>query len=160
MTSVLKALHILGIALFLGSILGHAVIGAAEGIHDSPATLWLARQSIDVATWRLTLPGLVLLAVTGATLFLRRRASLSRLRWMKVHLVLAALIALNAILVLVPTGQAILTLAADLVEGTGNVAALPALQGRETIFGAINILLAVTALFVAVLRPRLGASES
>ena len=89
-----------------------------------------------------------------------RRASLLKLRWTLLHVSIAVLILLNATYVLLPTGQAILTIADGLAAGTGADAGLPVLEGREAMFGAINILLCLAAVFVGVIKPRLGGGSS
>lgn len=160
MRRLIKPLHVIGVALFFGSILGHAVAGLAESVHDSPKTEQLARQIIDVATWYLTIPGLVLVTLTGLGMILMRGRSLLRMRWMMLHLFIAVLILLNAILILLPTGQAILAVTNDLAAGTGADGDLRMLEGREAMFGAINILLCVAAVFIGVIKPRLGGKAS
>lgn len=160
MDKLIKALHVLGVILFFGSILGHAIAGLAESVHDGPVTERLVRQVIDVATWYLTVPGLVLLTLTGIAMIVMRRASLLKMRWTFLHVFIAVLILLNATFVLLPTGQAILTIADGLAAGTGTNAGLQILEGREAMFGAINILLCLTAVFVGVIKPRLGGKSS
>ncbi len=162
MLKLIKALHVLGVVLFFGSILGHAIAGLAENVHDSAQTQRIARQIIDVATWYLTVPGLLLLTLTGITMVVMRKASLLKMRWTFLHVVIAALIVLNATFVLLPTGQAILAIIDGLAKGTGTGtgAGLRILEEREAMFGAINILLCLTAVFVGVIKPRLGGKAS
>ena len=160
MAKLITALHVLGVILFFGSILGHAIAGLAESVHDGPVTERLARQVIDAATWYLTVPGLVLLTLTGIAMIVMRGASLLKMRWTLLHGFIAVLILLNATFVLLPTGQAILTVADGLAAGTGTNAGLHILEGREAMFGAINILLCLTAVFVGVIKPRLGGKSS
>lgn len=160
MIKLVKALHVLGVVLFFGSILGHAVVGLAETVHDSAQTRFVARQIIDAATWYLTVPGLALLALTGLGMIIMRGKSLLGMRWMVVHLTLAGLVLLNAILVLLPTGHVILAAANELAAGAGKTADMLIAEKREAVFGAINILLCLTAVFTGVVKPHRGRKAS
>ncbi|MCP4933582.1 MAG: DUF2269 family protein [bacterium] len=150
MLTITKALHIIGVALFFGSILGHAITGLAEGVHGDAQAVLVARQILNVATWYLTLPGLVLVTLTGIGLVVIHERPQTNLR---PHLLIAALIFMNAIFILLPTGQAILGTANELATGSGNASKFANLRGREAMFGAINILLCIVAIFIGVLKP-------
>ena len=145
-----RALHIIGVVLFFGSILGHAITGLAEGLHSNASAVLVSRQIVDVATWYLTLPGLALLSLTGIGLIIMRERPLRKL---SPHLFIAALILVNAIFFLFPIGQAILSAATDLSAGNGNNNTFLMLQGREAMFGAINIALCIAAIFIGVIKP-------
>lgn len=156
MIKLVKALHLLGVAMFLGSILGHVTLGFIPGAKEDPATALVARQAIELATSGLTMPGLLLLLVTGSAMLLHARHGLLARRWMMLHALAGLLILLNAIFVLYPTGQALLETALRVAAGDWPMARLQALEGREAAFGAANLLLSLLALFVAVLKPGLG----
>lgn len=153
-----KALHFLGLAMFLGSILGHISIGFLPGAGEAQ-TILLGRQAIDVATWWLTLPGLALLVITGLFMTVQGRYGFARRRWLTAHQLLAVLIVLNAVFVLVPGGGALLALATEVADGRQTADAMNALAGRESMFGAANLLMALTAVFIAVFKPDLGQSR-
>lgn len=154
-----KALHLLGMAMFLGSILGHITAGFLPGVHEDAATALVARQTIDVATTYLTLPGLALLVLTGMVLAAKGSLSIPRTRWLVLHALFALLILLNAVFVLYPLGQELLGAASQVVTGALPLERLAPLESKEAAFGAINLLLSLAALFVAVFRPRLGAAQ-
>ena len=151
-----KALHLLGMAMFLGSILGHITAGLLPGIHDNAATALVARQTIEVATTYLTLPGLALLVLTGSVMTAKGRLPFPGTRWLTLHVLFALLILLNAGIVLYPVGQELLAAASQVAAGALALDRLAPLEGREAAFGAANLLLSLMALFVAVIRPRLG----
>ena len=150
-----KALHLIGLAMFLGSILGHISIGFLPDA-GAAQTILFGRQAIAVATWWLTLPGLALLIVTGLFMTVQGRHGFGRRRWLTAHQVLAVLIALNAAFVLVPGGETLRALAAEVADGRRAADAMQALAGRESMFGAANLLMALAAIFVAVLKPGFG----
>lgn len=148
MHKIIRVFHILGVVLFFGSILGHAVVGLAEHTHDSPQALLLTRQIVDVATWYLTLPGLLLLVLSGVGLIIYRERPM---RYLAAHLFIAILILANAIFILFPVGQAMLGAASG--GAINSVAEIQVLEGREAMFGVINILLCLAAVFIGVLKP-------
>ena len=67
-----------------------------------------------------------------------------------------ATVLLNATFILLPAGQSILGITSGLAAGTGTDEGLAAFEAREAMFGAINILLCLTAVFIGVIKPRLG----
>ena len=60
MYKFLKVIHILGVAMFLGSIFAHIATGHVPGAADNPPAMLFARQAIELATRYVTLPGLVI----------------------------------------------------------------------------------------------------
>ena len=151
-----KAFHMIGLALFLGSILGHAVMSAVPGAGSEARATLVTRQAIEVATLYLTLPGLALLVLSGLVMTFRGGFGFGRLRWLTLHQIFALVIIANATFVLLPAGNALISVAKGWVAG-GTGAEYQAIAVRESIAGAINILLAVAAVFVAAIRPRLGS---
>jgi len=154
-----KALHLLGLAMFVGSILGHVTIGFVPGAKDQAQAMLFGRQAIEVATWSLTVPGLALLVVTGLFMTLRGALGFGRRRWLTVHQTIGVLILLNASLILVPVGGDLLDVATKIMQGGASLEGFAALKLRESTFGAANLVLALVTIFVAVLRPALGQSR-
>jgi hypothetical protein len=155
-----KALHFVGLAMFLGSILGHITIGFVPGARDQAQAMLFGRQAIEIATWSLTIPGLVLLAVTGLFMTVRGGLGFGRQRWLTVHQIIGALILLNAALVLAPVGGDLLDVASKIIQGTASMETFAALAGRERMFGAANVVLALATIFAAVLKPARGQSRN
>jgi hypothetical protein len=157
---IAKALHFVGLAMFLGSILGHVTVGFVPGAKDQAQAMLFGRQAIEIATWSLTVPGLALLFVTGLFMTFRGGLGFGRRRWLTVHRIIGALILLNAALILVPVGGDLLDAASKIVEGGGSREAFATLAGRERMFGAANLVLALATVFVAALKPAFGQSRN
>lgn len=151
-----KALHILGLALFLGSVFGHIALGALPGVATDPPAILFGRQAIAAATRFVTLPGLALAMASGLALTLHGRHGFGRLRWLSLHQVLGFLIALNAFFILAPTGREALAAAEALSTQTGGADALAALIQREMRFGPINVVLTLVTVALGVGKPALG----
>ena len=155
MYKIAKALHFVGLAMFLGSILGHITIGFVPGAKDHAQAMLFGRQAIEFATWSLTVPGLALLVATGLFMTVHGGLGFGRRRWLTVHQIIGALILLNAALILVPIGGDLLDVASEIIQGRGSMEAFASLTGRERLFGAANLLLALVTIFIAVLKPAL-----
>lgn len=159
MLKVVKALHLIGVVMFFGSILGHIAASSIPGAGDDPQTALITRQTIDAAETYLTLPGLVLLLLTGSFMIVKRKLPIFRIRWLTLHAILGLLIALNAAFVLYPVGQDRLELASQVAAGAQLIDQLHAFEGRAAAFGAANVLLCFAAVFVAVIKPRIGRAK-
>lgn len=61
-----RFIHIVGVAMFFGSILARVTAGLIPGAADSPPAMLAARQAIALANWYVTIPGLILAVVSGA----------------------------------------------------------------------------------------------
>lgn len=156
MLKLLKVAHLLGLVMFFGSILGHVSVGLIPAVKEDPRTALIARQAIDVATTALTMPGLLLLLLSGTAMVVVGRLPILRTRWLALHAVFGLLILLNAIVVLYPLGQDILAVAAQVSGGALPIDRIDPLKGREAAFGAANMVLCLAALILAVVKPRFG----
>jgi predicted secreted protein len=157
-TRLAKALHFLGLAMFLGSILSHVALGFVPGARDPAQAMLFWRQGIEIATDSLTVPGLALLVVTGLFMAGWGGSRFARQRWLIVHVTIGFLIVLIAAFVMLPVGIRSLDQAIKLSHGVGSMETFSALIGRERIFGAITIVLALSSILIVTLKPRLGQS--
>ena len=155
---LLKILHLIGLSLFLGSIFGHivaSVLGGAPQAGNEAAFL-ASRVHITAATRYLTMPGLLLTLATGAGMWLQSW-SLKRDGWLRVHMFAAVLIVLLAFFVIVPAGSEMLRLAQQgVAEHAGQIKAV---HKVEDMVGAANILLAVLATALGVVKPKWGKRQ-
>lgn len=154
-----KALHIVGASMFLGSILTHITVGAIPGMYKTAGATVLGRSAIELATEFVTLPGLALLLLTGVFMTVRGRFGLGKIRWLTVHQSLGVLVILSAVFVLYPVGGELLE-AAQAWAQSGVAGEFAGLKTREAAFGAVNIVLALAAIFLAVIKPRWGQGKN
>ena len=61
-----RFMHIVGVAMFFGSVLAHVTAGLIPGAADNPAIMLAAREAITLANWYVTIPGLILAIASGA----------------------------------------------------------------------------------------------
>ena len=156
---LLKALHLIGLAMFLGSILAHISVGLIPGMRSEPATILVGRHAIDVATSFVTLPGLLLAIATGALMTWRGGFGVFRRRWLTLHQAIGIVVLLNALFVLEPIGDRLLESAAAVQAGGMTVPEFLAATANESVFGAMNLLLTLATVFIAVIKPRFGSAK-
>jgi hypothetical protein len=61
---------------------------------------------------------------------------------------------------LVPIGGDLLDITSKIVQRSASLEDFAALKGRESVFGAANLMLAFITIFVAVLKPALGQARA
>jgi hypothetical protein len=155
MVRLAKTCHLIGLTLFLGSILGHIVAGAAGGAPGAAGFLY-AREHIALATQFLTLPGLALAVVSGVVLAAISRLSPLRQRWLAAKIGLTLAILVNSALFVAPAGARALAGAVALSKGeSGAMADILAALRVEQIAGAVNIFLILAIVLLGVFKPLL-----
>jgi len=150
-----RLLHFIGLAMFLGSIFGHIALGALPGAEADAHSVVLSSLAVVHTTKTLTLPGLGLVIVTGVWMTLSYHGGFFRARWLTVHQVLSLLILLNSLVLLRPLGLQVLEVARGLHGPGFDLTSLHTLTREEKTFGAINLVLTLATIAVAVYRPRL-----
>lgn len=156
MYKALKTLHIIGMALLLGSIFAHIAAGRVPGAETEPAAMVFARQTIDLATRYVTLPGLGLAIVSGILMVLRGSAGALKRRWLVAHLAIAGAVAAITFIVMIPVGRDILATAQAIAAGAEPLDAFSAAALREHVWGGVNIVLLIIAIAIGAAKPRLG----
>lgn len=157
MHRTLKVAHLIALAVFVGSIPGHIVLGALGDPVADPAGFALLMHAKHVSVVALTIPALAFTVLTGAALAWRRRISPASHRWLAAKLALVALIGANGALVLRPLSAEIARVAAEAAAGGAVPAAVATLAARESAFGAANLAMVLAVLVLSVAKPRFGA---
>ncbi len=157
MLNTIKVIHVIGVVMFFGSILGHAIAGVVSASSSDPAVFGIVRQVIEVETVFLTLPGLVVLTLSGAAMLVIGKMPVSKIKWLAVHFAIGILVILNAFIVLIPIGTEILETSQKAMGGSVSLETLHALKNREAMFGAFNILACLVLITVAISKPKFGS---
>jgi len=158
MYRILKVCHLIGLTLFLGSILGHLATSVAAGEPGTAGFLY-AREQIAFATRVLTLPGLFLAIASGIALARVSRQSPLRVRWLAAKVALTVAIAINSIAFVAPAGARVLAGTVALSHGEPvALAQIVADHNTETIAGAANIVMILAIVLLGVIKPRLALS--
>ncbi|MCR6632722.1 MAG: hypothetical protein NVV74_23265 [Magnetospirillum sp.] len=157
MHPTLKFLHLLGLALFLGSLPAHIILGAIAPGGDIPSQgILFARTVMKVITLVATVPGLVLLALTGLLRWRAARWEAGRRRWLSCHVALGLVAVANGLAVLTPAVLDLAAQAQTMVDGVFVPAQWDRTKLLEDVAGGINLLVALAGMALACFRPALA----
>jgi hypothetical protein len=143
----LRLAHFIGLVMFLGSIFTFTLISSLTQA-ASLENLVFGREVISAGTRVLTLPGMWLMAITGLLMTYRRYGF--SLRFSQLKLLLIGLIILNAYFFILPGEETATDLARRSLVQQQLLPEYDAAYMRESIFGAINVVLTIAAAVVGV----------
>lgn len=147
----MRFIHFLGLALLLGGASAAATIAVLPA---QPDALLALRQSVDAITWSITMPGLVLAAISGCCLLFMRSGTVQQ-RWLLLHLGAAIMLMLVIVLSLLPVSRELSATAAGVFQGAPLPDNLPALVDRERIVLWLTACLALGTAALGFFKPRL-----
>jgi hypothetical protein len=152
MRETLRFIHLIGLVLFLGSILAFVVASSVPAAGDV-ASLVVARRVIGTGTNVLTLPGLGLMIGSGIGLTWGRLRVRDH-RWLQVMVLAAGLIALNGFLFVLPAVRSASALIEE-ARSLGTVTeAYTRAYVRESNAGSVNVILGLVAMVAGVVGTR------
>jgi hypothetical protein len=145
MNRLLKLIHLGGMVIFLGSIFTFVLVSFLTKT-ASPDNLAFGRTIIGVGTYILTFPGIWILILSGMWVGYLKYGFKSR--FFQIKFILGLLMILNGYLFVLPAVKLATTLAIH-----GQVSSeYHAAYMQESIFGSINVLMAIIAAIVGVWR--------
>jgi hypothetical protein len=156
MRKSLKAAHMLGLALFLGSIGVYIVLTTQTLAPGTPAFAAL-RQQILLGTRCITFPGLLATLGSGLGLLWLNRHALQR--WQIAKAMVGCLLLFNTWLLVGPAVQSAADLSAIPAFSEAATVELRSALKIETVAGALNVALAFLEIWLAVFRPVLGRRQ-
>jgi hypothetical protein len=157
MRVTLRFAHLIGLVLFLGSILTFIVASSVGGTGDL-ASLLVSRRVISAGTNALTLPGLGLVTVSGIGLTWGR-SELREHRWLQVMALAAVGIALNGVLFVLPSVRSATALAEESFARGSLSPAYARAYMLESAAGSVNVLLGLVAVGAGVVGARRPAPQ-
>jgi hypothetical protein len=143
MNKLLKLFHLFGLILFLGSIFNFLLISILTK-DNSLENLVFARQIISKGTLFLTLPGMWLIAGTGAIMTLQSYDFIER-RWLNLKHLIIVLVIMNAHFVIVPAAETALEIAENSLRQGVLLSDYERAYMRESIWSGINVILVIIA---------------
>jgi hypothetical protein len=152
---ILVLLHMLGLTMFVGSILGSIVLSLGSPATGDPSRVVFAWRAIGAANAYLTIPGLALMIVTGLLLVPAQRRSPRQERWLVLKIAAVAAIVIVAATLIEPSEDQLRELAGSLPDAAAR-ATFMEVAARQQIYGAMNLALVALVSVLAVLKPRLG----
>ena len=152
---ILVIVHLLGLTMFLGSILGSIVLSlGAPATGDAHAVVF-AWRAIGAANSFLTVPGLLLTVASGLLLIPTQGRNPRHERWLVLKILAVTGIIVVAATLIEPTEEQLRQLATGLPD-LATRAAFTDVAIRQQIYGAINLALVVLASVLGVFKPGLG----
>lgn len=142
MKSTLKILHIIGLSIFLGSIVTYIFFSTLIQADDNLA-MALNRQWVATSTYYLTICALWIIGLTGILM-----SRVPKTYWLWAKLFGFITIAINTHLFIYPA-----ILESNNSLGINNDLFQTSMQ-QEAIFGAINIIIIIFLIAIAIVKPR------
>jgi amino acid transporter len=152
---ILVLIHLLGLTMFLGSILGNIVLSLGAPATGDPGAVVFAWRAIASANTFLTIPGLAILIGSGVLLVLAQGRSPRRERWLAFKILAVIGIVVIAAALIEPSEDQLRVLAQSLPDPAARASFTEAAV-RQQIYGAVNLALIVLASALVVFKPRLG----
>jgi hypothetical protein len=152
---ILVLIHLLGLTMFLGSILGNIVLSLGAPATGDPGAVVFAWRAIASANRFLTIPGLAILIGSGVLLVLAQGRSPRRERWLAFKILAVIGIVVIAAALIEPSEDQLRVLAQSLPDPAPRTSFTEAAV-RQQIYGAVNLALIVLASALVVFKPRLG----
>jgi uncharacterized membrane protein len=152
---ILIILHLLGLTMFLGSILGNIVLSLGAPATGDPHAVVFAWRAIGVANTFLTVPGLLLTVASGLLLIPTQGRNPRYERWLVLKILAVIGIIVVATTLIEPSEEQLRQLATGLPD-LGARAVFMDVAIRQQMYGAINLALVVLASVLGVFKPRLG----
>lgn len=155
MRKLLEFLAEIGTIMYVGGILSHIVIGILFAGSDPATTATVYTYKLESA-YILILPGLGIKIAIDLLLY---SAFHERAWWMRIKLAMAAFLAINAFVFLVPMMPELLSLAKqDIAKGQLG-ATFIALEHQEQLVGMFNVIPLVTEMIMGTFKPKLSRNE-
>jgi hypothetical protein len=154
---ILVLIHLVGLTMFVGSILGNVVLSLGAPATGDPGTVVFAWRAIASANTFLTIPGLVILIGSGLLLIPAQERSPRRERWLAFKILAVIGIVITAAALIEPSEAQLRILAQSLSDPAAR-ASFTEVTLRQQIYGAVNLALIVLASALVVFKPRLGGT--
>lgn len=143
-------LHVLGVVLFVGNIVTAAFWKVRADLENNPAIIHSTVKNVMLADYVFTLPGLVLIVVSGIVMAVQAGMPMSGLNWLMVSLILFAVTGAVWLAVLIPLQRGMIRHSAQCLESGTISQAYRQASRYWAIFGIAATLLPVIILFLMV----------
>lgn len=150
--SLWLVLHLLGVLLMVGNIVTAAFWKIRADLTGNPGVIHHTVKNIMTADYFFTIPGLVLIIISGCTMAGRSGASFSGWNWLTLSLILLAVTGFIWLAVLIPLQLKMIRFSAACVEEGAVSAEYRVASRRWAIFGIAATLLPIVILYLMVMK--------
>ncbi|MFB9324917.1 DUF2269 family protein [Paenibacillus aurantiacus] len=145
-------LHLIGVLLMVGNIITAAFWKVRADLTNNPSIIHQAVKNVMIADYAFTLPGLILIILSGAAMAGHSGISLLGLNWLTMSLLLFAITGVIWLAILIPLQLRMIRFSADSV-----VAGVISVEYRRAsrqwaIFGVAATLLPLVILYLMVMK--------
>ncbi|WP_145948708.1 DUF2269 domain-containing protein [Paenibacillus sp. Y412MC10] len=151
--TLLLFLHIAGSVLFLGNIITAAFWKVRADVRGDAAEIHRTVNNVMLADYAFTLPGLLLLIVTGSLMAAKGGYSLAGLNWLTASLILFGITGVLWLAVLIPLQRGMIRLSRQALENGAVTSAYKKLSAYWAVFGILATLLPLFILYFMVSKP-------
>ncbi|CAM3575438.1 DUF2269 domain-containing protein [Paenibacillus lupini] len=113
-------LHLVGVVVFVGNIITAAFWKVRADLSKNPAVIHSTVKNVMLADYVFTLPGLVIIIVSGIVMAVQAKMSLSGLNWLTLSLILFAVTGVIWLAILIPLQRGMIRHSAQCIE-SGNI---------------------------------------
>lgn len=143
-------LHLAGVVLFVGNIVTATFWKIRADLHKNPAVIHSAVKNVMLADFVFTLPGLVLIILSGIVMAVQTEMLAQGFNWLMASLILFAVTGVVWLAVLLPLQRAMIRYSAACVD-RGYITEEYARASRWwAVFGTIATLLPVVILYLMI----------
>jgi uncharacterized membrane protein len=139
-------LHLFGVVLFVGNIITAAYWKVRADLLKNPVIIHSTVKNVMLADYMFTLPGLVLISVSGIVMAGRAEMPMSGLNWLTLSLILLAVTGIIWLAILIPLQRRMILHSAQCLESGHISKAYHQASRYWAIFGIIATLLPIVIL--------------
>lgn len=143
-------LHLIGVVIFVGNIITAAFWKVRSDLTRNPAIVHNTAKNVMLADYVFTIPGLVLISVSGIVMAIRAGMPMSGLNWLTLSLILFAVTGVIWIAFLIPLQRQMIQSSAHSVARGSLSTAYHAASRRWAIFGIAATLLPICILYLMI----------
>ncbi|WP_343032858.1 DUF2269 family protein [Cytobacillus depressus] len=143
-------LHLLGSIIFLGNIITAAYWKIRADIKGDPTPIHNTVKNVMLADFIFTLPGLILIIITGSLMAAQAGYSMSGFNWLTLSMILFSLSGILWLMVLLPVQRSMIRHSAESIESGIISKAYRKASLYWAIFGITTTLLPVVILYFMI----------
>lgn len=143
-------LHLIGFLISIGNIITAAFWKIRADLTKNPVVIHNAAQNVMLADYVFTLPGIVLIVVSGSVMAAQAGLSLAGLNWLTLSLILFAVTGIIWAAVLIPLQRRMIKFSEESIH-TGTISDAYRNASRSwAIYGIVATLLPIVILYLMV----------
>lgn len=150
--SIWLVLHLIGVLLMVGNIVTAAFWKIRADLTGNPVVIYPAAKNVMLADYVFTIPGLVLIVISGAVMAEGIGVSWMGLNWLTLSLLLFAITGAIWLAVLLPLQRQMIRISAACVESGAVSTEYRIASRRWAVYGVAATLLPVVILYLMVMK--------